>query len=43
MLTNHTRIRCHRNNRGEAYEYGILWLMGVPLPFLFLIYLVRGR
>jgi hypothetical protein len=31
------------NQAGGAGSYGLLWLIGVPLPILLIIYLVRGH
>jgi hypothetical protein len=28
---------------GGAGSYGLLWLLGVPLPILLIVYLVRGH
>jgi hypothetical protein len=30
-------------NEGGKMGYALLWLLGVPLPVLLLIYLVRGH
>jgi hypothetical protein len=28
---------------GGVGSYGLLWLLGVPLPILLIVYLVRGH
>lgn len=30
-------------NKGGKVGYALLWLLGVPLPILLIIYLVRGH
>jgi hypothetical protein len=36
------RLRALRERQEGKVGYILLWLIGVPLPILFLIYLLRG-
>jgi hypothetical protein len=36
------RLRALRERQEGRAGYILLWLLGVPLPILFLIYLLRG-
>ena len=36
------RFKIVRNNQDGKIGYILLWLLGVPIPILILIYLVRG-
>ena len=31
------------NQAGGAGSYGLLWLLGIPLPILLIIFLLRGH
>jgi len=35
-------LKMFRNNQAGKIGYILLWLIGVPIPILILIYLVRG-
>ena len=35
-------LKIFRNNQAGKIGYIILWLLGVPIPILIVIYLVRG-
>lgn len=35
-------LKIVRNNQDGKIGYILLWLLGVPIPILLLIYLVRG-
>jgi hypothetical protein len=38
-----TKLKHLVEQSGGVAGYGLLWLIGIPLPILLIIYLVRGH